>query len=238
LERSALEALADDLVSANQILARQGVVDGFGHASARHPSDGSSFLLARAMAPALVRAADVMTFAHDGSPRNGDERRPTLERFIHGAIYRVRPDVQAVVHSHAPALIAFGVARHVPFRPVYHMASFLAGAVPVFEIRDAIGDGSDLLVCNDALGVALADALGTQSVVLMRGHGATIVGRSVPEAVFRSVYAVINAGAALQALQLTADVSYLSEAEAARATETNAGQIARAWELWKQGEPL
>jgi ribulose-5-phosphate 4-epimerase/fuculose-1-phosphate aldolase len=221
----------EDLVDANRILYDRGVLDGFGHVSARDERDPRRFLLARNVAPALVRAADIMSFELDGVACDGDTRTPYLERFIHGSIYRARPDVGAVVHSHSPAVIPFGVVSGVPLRPVYHMGSFLRGEVPVFEIRDAAGPDNDLLVRDTALGDALARSLGAGSVVLMRGHGSTTVGRDVREAVFRAVYAETNARLQADALRLGA-VTYLSETEALRSSESNAGQIARAWELW------
>jgi HCOMODA/2-hydroxy-3-carboxy-muconic semialdehyde decarboxylase len=222
----------DDLVLANRILYDLGVVDGFGHVSVRHDRDPERFLLARNMAPALVTAEDVMTFALDGTAL-GDPRVPYLERFIHGSIYRARPDVGAVVHSHSPAVIPFGVVSGVQLRPVFHMASFMRGPAPVFEIRDAAGPDNDMLVRDEALGDALARSLGDGCFVLMRGHGSTTVGRDVREAVFRAVYAEANARAQAEAMRL-GPVTFLSESEAARSTESNAGQIQRAWELWSR----
>ncbi|HEY4442270.1 MAG TPA: class II aldolase/adducin family protein [Candidatus Elarobacter sp.] len=226
-------SLVADLVAANHILFRHGIVDGFGHVSVRHDRDPERFLLARNMAPALVTTEDVMAFAHDGTALDGDERPAYNERFIHGAIYRARPDVGAVVHSHAASLIPFGVVSNVPLRPVYHMSSFLGGPVPVFEIRDAAGPDNDMLVRSDALGAALAASLGDHVAVLMRGHGATIVGANVRQAVFRAIYTEQNALLQAQATHLGA-VTYLSELEAARSAETNAGQVERAWSLWKR----
>jgi ribulose-5-phosphate 4-epimerase/fuculose-1-phosphate aldolase len=226
----------DDLVQANLILYARGVLDGFGHVSVRDERDPQRFLLARNMAPGLVTAADIMTFELDGKACVGDTRAPYLERFIHGSIYRARPDVGAVVHSHSPAIIPFSVVSGVPLRPVYHMGSFLRGGVPVFEIRDAAGPDNDMLVRDTALGDALARTLGSGSVVLMRGHGLTTVGRDVREAVFRAVYAESNARLQADAMRL-GTVTYLSDTEALRSSESNAGQIARAWELWTSALP-
>lgn len=224
--------MIEDLVLANRVLYARGVVDGFGHVSVRDPRDPERFFLARNMAPALVEVDDVMTFALDGTPL-GDPRTPYAERFIHGSIYRARPDVHAVVHSHSPAVIPFSVVKTAELRPVFHMASFLGGGVPVFEIRDAAGRDNDLLVRDERLGDALASALGSCTTVLMRGHGYTTVGNTVQEAVFRAVYAEVNAGIQSGALQL-GDVTYLSDEESARSSASNAGQIARAWELWSR----
>jgi HCOMODA/2-hydroxy-3-carboxy-muconic semialdehyde decarboxylase len=220
----------EDLVLANRILYARGIVDGFGHVSVRDPRGPERFFLARNMAPALVEVDDVMTFALDGTAL-GDPRAPYLERFIHGSVYRARPDVAAVVHSHAPAIIPFGLVRDAVFRPVFHMASFLRGPIPVFEIRDAAGPDNDMLVRDEHQGDALARALGPHAMVLMRGHGSTTVGRTLQEAVFRAVYAEANARILADALRL-GEVTALSETEAARSSESNAGQIARAWELW------
>jgi ribulose-5-phosphate 4-epimerase/fuculose-1-phosphate aldolase len=225
-------SLIGDLVSANHILYRHGVVDAFGHVSVRDARDPNRFLLARNMAPALVAAGDVMAFSLDGTPEGTDKRQPYLERFIHGSIYRARPDVGAVVHSHAASVIPFGIVRGVALRPVFHMSSFLRGPVPVFEIRDAAGPDNDLLVRDPALGDALAASLDGGPAVLMRGHGATIVGVDVRQAVFRAIYTAANAGLQAEAMRLGA-VTYLSDEETARATVTNAGQVERAWSLWR-----
>jgi ribulose-5-phosphate 4-epimerase/fuculose-1-phosphate aldolase len=223
--------VVDDLVLANRILYARGIVDGFGHVSVRDDRDPERFLLARNMAPSIVTAADVMTFALDGTVAGDDKRAPYLERFIHGSIYAARPDVGAVVHSHSPAIIPFGIVSGVALRPVFHMASFLGGAVPVFEIREAVGPDNDMLVRDATMGAALARSLGEAPTVLMRGHGSTTVGRDLPEAVFRAVYAEANAKVLADALRL-GPVTYLSDVEAARSMVSNGGQIPRAWELW------
>ena len=223
-------ALIRDLVVANRILFERGVVDGFGHVSVRDDRDPERFLLARNMAPALVTTADIMQFALDGTPID-DDRSSTLERFIHGSIYCARPDVGAVVHSHSPAVIPFGVVAGVALRPISHMASFLRGAAPVFEIRDAAGPENDLLVRDQHLGDALAKTLGDAPVVLMRGHGATTVGSDVRQAVFRAVYTEINARVQADAMRM-GPITFLSDEEALRSAAVNAGQVARAWEVW------
>jgi ribulose-5-phosphate 4-epimerase/fuculose-1-phosphate aldolase len=228
-------SLHDELVNANHILYAQRVVDAFGHVSVRDDRDPEAFLLARNMAPSLVRRPDLMRCSFDGTVRDGDGRAPYLERFIHGSIYRARPDVGAVVHSHAPSVIPFGIVREAPLRPVWHMSAFLGDDVPVFEIRDAVGDASDLLVRDAATGDALARALGGGNAVLMRGHGATVVGRDVREAVFRAVYLALNAQLQADAMRL-GTVAYLSPREAQTATRTIATQIERAWNLWTAEE--
>lgn len=224
--------VVEDLVAANRILFDQGVVDGFGHVSARHDKDPDRFLLSRSMAPGLVTAADIMEFDLDGTPVDPRGRAVYLERFIHGEIYRLRPDVAAVVHSHSPAVIPFGVS-HAPLRPLYHMSGFLGTGAPVFEIRDAGGPATDMLIRNRELGHALAAALGDRPVILMRGHGSTVVGPSIRQAVFRAVYTEVNARLESEALRL-GDVTFLNEQEAAKAMTTNAAQVDRPWELWRK----
>lgn len=226
-------ALIEDLVAANRILYHEGVVDGFGHVSVRHDKRPDHFLLARSMAPALVAAADIMELDRDGNAVDAQGRTPYLERFIHGEIYKIRPEVASVVHSHSPAVIPFGVVSE-KLRPIYHMSSFLGPDVPVFEIRDAGGPATDMLVRNPALGAALAQALGDRPVALLRGHGNVVVGGSIREAVFRAVYTECNARLAADALRLGGGrVVFLNDEEAKAATETNRAQIGRAWDLWK-----
>lgn len=225
-------ALREEIAVANRILFHQRVVDGFGHVSLRHPSRPECFLLARSMAPALVTADDIICFGPDGEPLDARGRSVYLERFIHSEIFRARPEVMAVVHSHSPSVVPFGVVREVKLRPICHMSGFLAPAAPVFEIRDTAGPGSDMLIRDRALGEALARSLGAQAAVLMRGHGSTVVGVSLRQAVFRAVYTEVNAKLQADAMRLGA-VTFLTDAEAAAASRTNDGQIDRAWELWR-----
>lgn len=225
-------ALLEDLVTANRILADQGVVDGFGHVSVRHDKDPNRFLLSRSTAPALVTAEDIMEFDLDGTPVDPQGRTPYLERFIHGEIYRGRPDVHSVVHNHSPGVLPFGVAGAM-LRPIYHMTGFLGGGVPLFEIRDAAGPATDMLVRSGALGRALATTLGQRPVALMRGHGAVVVGASLRQAVFRAVYTEVNANLQAGALRL-GTVTFLSDEEAAAAAAANDAQVDRPWEIWRR----
>lgn len=224
--------LIDDLVVANRILFDEGVVDGFGHVSVRHDKQADRFLLARNMAPALVTAEDILEFDLDGNPVAAKGRPVYLERFIHSEIYRGRPDVQAVVHSHSAAVVPFGIVSGMPLRPVWHMSGFIGEAAPIFEIRETAGIGSDLLIRNNALGAALAKSIGTGTVVLMRGHGATIVGSTLQEAVFRAVYTEINAKLQAEALRL-GPVTYLSKEEAQATSVSVGSQLMRAWDFWR-----
>ena len=224
--------LVEDLVAASRILADQGVVDGYGHVSVRHDRDPKRYLMSRSLAPALVTAADIMEYDLDNVPVDARGRASFIERFIHGEIYKARPDVLAVVHNHSPAVIPFGVTT-APLRPLYHMSAFLGGGVPVFDIRAAAGGPTDMLVRDAALGRALAQTLGTRPVALMRGHGAVVVGASLPIAVFRSVYTEMNAKLQAQAMALGGPVTYL-DADEAKKAELNVGAtISRPWELWK-----
>ena len=222
-------ALVESLAVANRILYDQGVVDGFGHVSVRHDRSPAHFLLARNMAPALVTPADILTFDLDGQALDAGDRRVYLERFIHAEIYRARTDVVAVVHSHSPSVIPFAATR-TPLRPIYHMSGFLGAGSALFEIRDVAGD-TDMLISNASLGVALAAALGSRSTVLMRGHGSTVVGASLEQAVYRAIYAEVNARLQTQARQL-GEVTYLNANEAAKAAATNDTQLPRVWDLW------
>ena len=224
--------LVADLITANHILYDQHVVDAFGHVSVRHDRRRDTFLLARSMAPALVTAADILEFDLDGNPLDSGGRAVYLERFIHCEIYRVRPDVGAIVHSHSHAVIPFGAVRSHKLRAIFHMSGFVGTETPIFEIRECAGDGSDLLIRNRELGAALAKSLGPKSVVLMRGHGITVTGPTLQEAVYRGVYVDVNARLQLEAIGL-GDVNYLTEQEGRAAAAANASQIGRAWEMWK-----
>jgi HCOMODA/2-hydroxy-3-carboxy-muconic semialdehyde decarboxylase len=229
------DALIDDLVTANRILAQQGVVDGFGHVSVRSPQNPNQYRLARSMAPALVTAADILTYDLDSNAPDANGRTSYAERFIHGAIYKVRPHVNAIVHAHTPAVIPFGVSA-VRLQPVFHMGAFLGAGVPVFEIRGATAAPTDMLVSSQPLGDALARTLGEANVVLMRGHGMVAVADTIPEAVFRAYYTGQNAELQAEAMRL-GNPTYLSAEEARRATTTQAGLVARAWDLWKRALP-
>jgi len=229
---SASRALVDDLVAGSRILAQHGVLDAYGHVSARSDRKPDRFIMSRSRAPALVTAADLMELDADSEPLPGDKRKGFLERYIHGEIYRARPEVMAVVHSHSPSVIPFGVTR-TKLRPIYHMGSFLWSGAPVFEIRKERED-NDLLIRDRPLGKALATTLSSHTCVLMRGHGMTVIADSVPEAVFRAIYTEMNARLQLQAAQLEGPIEFLSDEEGRRSTVSNRGTIERPWELWKR----
>lgn len=224
--------LIDDLVAASRILAQHEVLDAYGHISARSDRRPGCFVMSRSLAPALVTAADLMELDADSEPLPGDGRKAFIERYIHGEIYRSRPEVMAIVHSHSASVIPFGVTRS-KLRPIYHMGAFLWSGAPVFEIRRHKVD-NDLLVRDRGLGKALAGTLGACNCVLMRGHGMTVVGDGVPEAVFRAIYTEMNARLQLQANLLEGPIEFLSDEEGRRATAANRGTLERPWELWKK----
>jgi ribulose-5-phosphate 4-epimerase/fuculose-1-phosphate aldolase len=225
-------AMLDDLVAANRILADQGVLDGFGHVSIRHPNHPNRLLLSRSLAPALTTADDIIEYDLDCMPVNDRGRSSFLERFIHCEIYKARPDVKSVIHTHSPAVIPFG-ASTIPLKPMYHVAGFLAAGVPIFEIRKHAGM-TNMLVSNSALGKALADTLRDKSVVLMRGHGDVVVGPTVQIAVYRAIYTEVNARLQTQAMALGGEVTYLDTEEGEKADATQQQVVMRPWELWKK----
>jgi ribulose-5-phosphate 4-epimerase/fuculose-1-phosphate aldolase len=229
---SASRALIDDLVAASRILAQHEVLDAYGHVSARSDKTRERFVMSRSLAPALVTAADLMELDADSEPLPGDKRKGFIERYIHGEIYRARPEVMAVVHSHSASVIPFGATR-TRLRPIYHMGSFLWSGAPVFDIRKTKPD-NDLLIRDRPLGQALASSLGKCNCVLMRGHGMTVIGDGVPEAVFRAIYTEMNARMQLQATQLEGPIEFLSDEEGRRSAAANRGTLERPWELWKK----
>jgi HCOMODA/2-hydroxy-3-carboxy-muconic semialdehyde decarboxylase len=221
----------EDLVTANRILAREEVVDAYGHVSIRHPERPDRYLLSRSRAPELVEAGDLMEFTLEGEPVDQQGRTMYSERPIHGGVYEVRPEVMAVVHNHSQPVVPFGVTG-VPLRPMFHLAAIIGGDIPVWDIRDNFGD-TNLLVTTNAQGRDLAGTLGPRRVALMRGHGCVVAGGSLKEAVMASVYLQVNARLLLESLRL-GDVTYLSPGEIAA---MSAGQVqprtmGRAWEYW------
>ena len=226
-------ALIADLVAANHILGQQGIFDGFGHVSVRHGRNPNRYLLSRSLAPELVTADDIVELDLESKALNAEGRAMYLERFIHGAIYKARPDVNAIVHSHSPALIPFSVSA-VPLRPVSHTAGFITDGVPIFDIRKASGL-TDMLVSDADRAAGLAATLGTQPAVLMRGHGVVVVGAALPIAVGRSIYLELNAKLQAQAIALGGTITYLDPQEARRVVAAGEnGGYQRAWDLWKK----
>jgi len=230
---SAANEVVDDLVVGNKILYNHKVVDAFGHLSVRHDADPTRYLMSRYVPPGLVTADDIVTYDLDSNPLDKTGLRYYSERFIHGEIYKARPDVKAVVHCHAAQLIPFAATR-VPLRPLYHMSAFLGCGgcgVPVFDIRDTAGM-TDMLIRTPELGRALAGSLEDRPMVLMRGHGATIVGTSIKQVVYRSIYAVQNAELQMEAVKLGEPI-YLADEEAAKASDAADRVVERPWALWR-----
>jgi ribulose-5-phosphate 4-epimerase/fuculose-1-phosphate aldolase len=219
----------DDLVAANKILASHEVLDAYGHVSVRSDRDPAHYFMSRALAPALVTAADILEYDLDSNPITANSQALFLERFIHGEIYKARPDVKAVVHCHTPSLIPFGVTD-VPLQPMFGLAGFIAQGVPVFEMRNFFGT-TDLLIRDQAKGRVLAQTLKNKPVALMRGHGAVVVGTSLPLTVGRCVYLDMNARVQQQAIALGGKITYVSPGEG---KQTVADDYKRAWELWRR----
>ncbi|HEV8015857.1 MAG TPA: class II aldolase/adducin family protein [Stellaceae bacterium] len=228
---TAARDLIADVALANLILFDHDILDGFGHVSARHDKDPERFVMARYVAPGIVTVADIREFGLDSEPVPERGEKHYSERFIHGEIYKARPDVNAIVHSHAPPLIPFGTTG-APLRPIYHMSAYVGMGVPVFEIRDFQNEGQ-MLIRSAYLGRSLAETLSDKPMVLMRGHGATIVASSLHLAVYRAIYAALNAKLQMEAMRL-GPVNYLNpdevEASVAGVETTNE----RAWALWKK----
>jgi HCOMODA/2-hydroxy-3-carboxy-muconic semialdehyde decarboxylase len=220
----------EELVTANRILAREGVVDAFGHVSIRHPERADRFFLSRARAPECIEIADLMEFALDGTPIDPRGRKPYAERFIHGAVYEARADVLAVVHNHSPSVIPFGITN-TPLRPVMHMCASMGAHVPLWDSRTGFGD-TNLLITNMAMARDLASALGSRPVALMRGHGCVVAGSSLRDVVFNSIYLELNANLQLKASAL-GEITFLSDGEIDAILSTRASfTFERAWEYW------
>lgn len=229
---AASAALIGEVVAANRVLAEYGVLDAFGHVSARSDRRPDRYLLSRARAPELVTAADILEYDLGSAPVRAGAPKGYLERYIHGEIYRARTDVGAVVHSHSPSVVPFG-ASTVRLKPIYHMAGFLGGGAPVFDIRERFGD-TDMLVRNAEQGRALAELLGGATVALMRGHGFVAVGPAVPNAVYCAIYTEMNARLQREAITLGGPVTYLTLVEARLIDAVQRTTIDRPWELWKK----
>jgi HCOMODA/2-hydroxy-3-carboxy-muconic semialdehyde decarboxylase len=226
-----LDYVIEELVTANRILAREGVVDSFGHISARHPDNPQRYLLSRARAPDCIEAADIMEFTLEGEPVDARGRVPYLERFIHGALYEARPEVMSVVHNHSESVIPFGVVSTCKIMPIFHMGASIGHEVPVWDSHDRFGDTA-LLVENMAMGRDLAKGMGKGATALMRGHGATVAGRNIRHAVYISVYLEVNARLQKQAMDM-GEIKFLTPGEVDKvASRTGPYGINRAWENW------
>lgn len=228
-----IETLLDDLVTASRILAHEGICDAFGHISVRHPENPDRFFQARAIAPELVTRADIMEFELDGTPV-GDDRKPFLERFIHGTLMEARREVNSVVHSHSRGVIPFGVTG-TPIRPLLHSCGVLGKDVPVWDAGKIFGD-TNLLISSNEMGRDFAKTLGDGRAALMRGHGSTVVGRSIREAVYTAIYLDVNAQLQMASMQM-GSVKYLSDGEIdliqSRLGDAKPGEgYDRTWQYW------
>jgi HCOMODA/2-hydroxy-3-carboxy-muconic semialdehyde decarboxylase len=224
-------AAIDDLVAANHILADQGILDGFGHVSLRHPNAPDRYFLSRSRAPAIITADDIIEFDLDSNPVDQRGRLMYLERFIHGEIFKARPDVNCVVHSHSPTVIPFSVTT-VKLQPICHMSAFLGKGVPNYEIRNSAGM-TDLLIRSRELGRDLAQTLGSHDVALMRGHGNVCVGPNVITAVYRAVYTEVNAKLQAQAMALGGPITFLEPGEWELIDGRGDKNFDRPWLMWK-----
>jgi ribulose-5-phosphate 4-epimerase/fuculose-1-phosphate aldolase len=225
-------AILEDLAAGSRILADQGVFDAAGHVSLRHPARTDRFLMSSALAPALVTAEDIMEFDLAGEACENPARKGFLERFIHSEIYRKRPDVMAVVHSHSASVIPFSLV-HTPLRAMYHNAAFLAAGVPVFDIRNLFG-ATDMIIGSREKGAALAETLADKAVALLRAHGMVVVGPSLQTAVFRAVFTEANARIQQQAVALGSPIAALDHEEGRLADAVNLATVDRFWNLWRR----
>jgi ribulose-5-phosphate 4-epimerase/fuculose-1-phosphate aldolase len=228
---SALTTLRRDLAEAYRIVANEGILDAFGHISVRHPGNPNRYFLSRSRAPGLVQPDDILEYDLDSNPIVAPVTRPYSERVIHGEIFKARPDVNAVCHHHAPAIMPFAISG-VPLVPVFHLGAAMGQSAPFWDSRDEFGD-TNLLVVKPEEGASLARALGKHSIVVMRRHGATVVGGELRELVFRTIYSAKNAEHQLAA-HVLGRVSPLTPGEAEMAGQLNLapGPLARAYEYW------
>lgn len=229
--KTEITATIDDLVAANRILAAEDILDGFGHVSVRHPEHRETFFISSVRAAELVTAEEVVELRLDGEPLAPEPRRLFAERILHAAVYRLRPDVNAVCHHHAPAILPYCVTGQA-LVPVLHLGATMGAAVPFWDSREDFGD-TDLLVATEEQGISMARALGPHWTLLIRNHGATVAGRSIRECVFRTIYGAHNAAVQLRSSQL-GPLRPLTPGEARLAGEFNLTPIAvdRTWERW------
>ncbi len=228
----AAEFLAD-LAAASRILAERGVVDAFGHISQRHPDSPDRYFMSTSMAPALVTLDDIIEYNLDSEPCNANGRGSFLERFIHGEIYKARPDINSVAHSHSPSVIPFGLVDS-KMQAMFHNAAFLAAGVPVFDISKKFG-ATDMRVSDCPTGVAFAECLADKDIALMRAHGSVACGPTLQLAVFRAVYTEVNSRVQHWTMALSGGgrIASLDEEEGRLADVPNQGACMRAWQLWR-----
>jgi ribulose-5-phosphate 4-epimerase/fuculose-1-phosphate aldolase len=220
-----------ELALANRILANEGVLDAFGHVSARHPTDPKRYLLSRSRSPLLIEPTDILEYTLDSAPVKPAKVHLYAERVIHGCIYQTRADVMAVCHHHAPAVMPFAIAG-VPIVPVFHLGAAMGEEAPFWDQHDEFGD-TNLLVVKPEEGRSLAKALGTHSAVMMNRHGATVVGGGLKELVSRSIFMCQNAEYQLRAQTLSASAPlHRGEVRLAGALSLMPTVVSRTWEYW------
>jgi HCOMODA/2-hydroxy-3-carboxy-muconic semialdehyde decarboxylase len=226
-----LAALRHELAVANRILANEGIIDAFGHISARNPRDPNRYFIARHRASELVEPSDILEMTLDSKPVVPTSVRLYSEMVIHGEIYKARPDVNSVCHHHAPAVLPF-CATGVELVPLFHLGGTLGEKVPFWDSRDEFGD-TNLLVRTPEEGASHARALGPYFMLLLRRHGASLAGKSVRECVFRATYTTRNAEMQLRAMAI-GKLDPLSPGEAEKCGAHNLGErgVERAWEYW------
>ena len=219
------------LALANRIVAHEGVLDGFGHISVRHPGNAGRYLLSRSRSPELVEPADILEFTLDSEKVTPGDILPYGECVIHGEIYKARPDVNAVCHHHSAAVLPFCVTG-IELQPIMGLGATMGAKVPFWDSADEFGD-TPMVLTTAAHGASLARTLGPHAMVLMRRHGATVVGASLQEVVFRSIHTHRNAELLLRARTL-GEVTPLSEGEAEMACAYSLRErpMGRAWEYW------
>lgn len=222
------QTVFEELVTATKILLNEGIMDTFGHVSARDPEDPDHFFLSQKLAPSHITTDDIQRFNLEAETE--DNRPSYLERYIHSEIYKARPDVMSVLHTHSPAVLPYCFVDQ-PLRPVIHMGAYLGEAVPVYEIRDTQGDATDLFGNDSTVCAEIAQALGDHPVVLMARHGVVNVGRSVREVVYRAIYLEQNAAAQTEGLKI-GNIKYLSPGEVKAAGDLVGAQIDRGWDHW------
>ena len=226
-----VDAAIGELVLANRILAREDVIDDFGHVSMRHPIHHDRYLLSRSRSPANVTRDDVMEFTLDGDLIGEDHRRPYNERHIHGAIYKDRPDVNAVTHHHARSIIPFTM-NDVPLRPIFHMAAPIGAEIPTWDSQDEFGD-TNMLVDSMAMGHSLSRALGKNRVALLRGHGCICVAAGIRAVCMVSIGLKDNAALVQQSLPM-GELKPLTDGEIRKTSDMLLGDmpLTRAWDYW------
>src|SRR5579872_2447379 len=230
------ESVADDqrdLVIANRLLAREGILDAFGHVSVRHPEDPQRFIMSWARAPELIEEGDLLEFGMDGEPIDAKGRFPYLERYIHAAVFADRPDVMAICHNHTTSILPFSISRKVRLQPVIHTAAVIGGDVPVWDIADEFGHNTNLLVVNMQQGHSLARTLGDGRMVLMRGHGAVVIGITIPAVVSACMNMDKNARVQIAAMQMGEYIALApGEIERPSVDPGRVGMPDRAWEAF------